>query len=496
MKFIFAVLSIIFSLELFATTSSWAEGKCDPKNNTYEGATRDFYNRGAGKEWQNKQGDWLDATLQSQGTKPFALLDVINVKKHKKTTVDVTRLAKYWQQNVIKNHGFLIQRSSGEKAIFYAKENSNTHYAPLLTVKTKYQSYHLRTLADTALDSSTYRCVNQQTKLNSYHHLLFRFDISKIKEQIVSATLSLTLVADISFAKLNVFAVEIKQPSNFKEFGLSNNYTSDEYLRNDKAVIYYEDFENDDWMNKWGVSYWNSLETTTKNNAEHFVPINNAALAITIKKGEHTGISAHYLLHNSNVAHHKKVNSAYFRYNLRLGNSWNLLTNSKLPGFAGIYGHEEYRGGWGGRRSTGQNGWSSRGIISLTLSDENPLAARSPLGSYLYHANMKYTYGDERSWNLSDLSVLKKNQWYSIEQHVQMNSIGKDDGHIKAWVNGVLVFYKKNIRFSDNPLIGIESVWLNVYHGGSATAPKDLTLYIDDIIIASKYIGSRIHSEH
>jgi hypothetical protein len=35
----------------------------------------------------------------------------------------------------------------------------------------------------------------------------------------------------------------------------------------------------------------------------------------------------------------------------------------------------------------------------------------------------------------------------------------------------------------------VESVWLNVYHGGVEKADRDLTLYIDNLVIARRYIG-------
>ena len=35
----------------------------------------------------------------------------------------------------------------------------------------------------------------------------------------------------------------------------------------------------------------------------------------------------------------------------------------------------------------------------------------------------------------------------------------------------------------------IESVWMNVYHGGTARAKSDLSLFIDNVVVARKYIG-------
>jgi hypothetical protein len=496
MKVTFFFLLVFLSNYSFGGESSWSEGKCDASKNIFEGATRDFYNRGAGKAWKNKQGDWLDAKLTPQGNKPFTKVSIKSKKKYDLVNIDGTILTKYWQRKIIPNHGFFIRRLKGDKPIFFSKDNNNSKLSPHLIIKTKLKTYNLTAIADTELSLSTYQCINSNELLNSYHNLILRFDLSHIKEEIIEANLQLTLAKDPLPSSLNIYAVNIEDNLYFKEFGLTDNYVNDESLKHDKHVFYYENFDDDQWRDKWGVSYWgSSYRITNKNEYENFIPLNKSALEITIEKGKHSGMSAHYPLSNLSGYTSQKIKSAYLRYNLQLGSNWSLSTSGKLPGFAGIYGDESYKAGWGGRKSDGTNGWSTRGMITPTLSLENTLAARTPIGSYIYHADMKYTYGDERAWNLDDISVLKNNTWYSIEQYVHMNTSGNNDGILKAWVNGVLVYSQENIRFTDNPHIGIESVWLDIYHGGSATAPKNLTLFIDDLVIASKYIGTRIHQK-
>jgi hypothetical protein len=41
----------------------------------------------------------------------------------------------------------------------------------------------------------------------------------------------------------------------------------------------------------------------------------------------------------------------------------------------------------------------------------------------------------------------------------------------------------------DVPDIRIEKIWMNVYHGGVTPSPADLHLYIDNVVIARRYIG-------
>jgi len=48
---------------------------------------------------------------------------------------------------------------------------------------------------------------------------------------------------------------------------------------------------------------------------------------------------------------------------------------------------------------------------------------------------------------------------------------------------------KNDIRMRDVNSLKIESVWLNVYLGGTWTSRSDHHLYIDNVVIARKYIG-------
>ncbi|MGH7317218.1 MAG: hypothetical protein ACREJS_13255 [Candidatus Rokuibacteriota bacterium] len=58
-----------------------------------------------------------------------------------------------------------------------------------------------------------------------------------------------------------------------------------------------------------------------------------------------------------------------------------------------------------------------------------------------------------------------------------------------VWIDGVLVFEKKDIRVRNVPAVKIDRVWMNVYHGGTAPTPRSMHLYIDNVVIARKYIG-------
>ena len=131
----------------------------------------------------------------------------------------------------------------------------------------------------------------------------------------------------------------------------------------------------------------------------------------------------------------------------------------------------------------GSDGWSARGL-SEGLKD-----GLTPVGFYCYHADMKGAYGDNWVWRDNGFTGLENNRWYCIEQQARMNTPGKNDGILRGWVDGRLVFEKTDVRMRDVPELKIETVWLNLYYGGTWTAPQDMHVYIDDVVISMRLIG-------
>jgi hypothetical protein len=178
----------------------------------------------------------------------------------------------------------------------------------------------------------------------------------------------------------------------------------------------------------------------------------------------------------------------FFRYYLRLGDDWNqTVDGGKLPGFSGTYG----KAGWGGRKVDGTDGWSARGSFGLAIPAGNPLAGLQPIGTYCYHAEMRDTYGDIWVWQRGYRGFLEKNRWYCLEQQVKLNQPERNDGLLRAWVDGRLAFEKTDIRFRTVATLKIEQVWMNVYHGGTKPSPYDQHLFLDNVVIAREYIGPR-----
>lgn len=242
-------------------------------------------------------------------------------------------------------------------------------------------------------------------------------------------------------------------------------------------VLFSSNFESDAWYEDWGLTRPpDRTQAVASDPARKFVPLRGKALRIKVEEGGHYGAS---LLFRFKRQLGKEPEEVYFRYYLRLANDWDPARGGKLPGISGTYG----RAGWGGRRVNGRDGWSARGLFG------GQRDGKTPIGFYCYHADMKGRYGSNWVWDKDRLGYLENNRWYCLEQYAKMNTPGRNDGILRGWVDGRPAFEKTDIRMRDVDTLKIEAVWINVYHGGTWAARSDDHLYIDEVVIARRYIG-------
>jgi polysaccharide lyase-like protein len=247
--------------------------------------------------------------------------------------------------------------------------------------------------------------------------------------------------------------------------------------QSDNSVIFACDFESDNWYAEWGLDQPDKhTSTVMQDSARKFEPLQDKALRIKIDNGGHYGASLPFRFKERTGQEPEEI---YFRYYLRFADDWQPERGGKLPGIAGTYG----RAGWGGRPVNGKDGWSARGLF-MGQKD-----GKTPVGFYCYHVDMKGKYGSHWVWEENDRGYLANNRWYCIEQYAKMNTPGKNDGILRAWVDGQKAFDKTDIRMRDIDALKIETIWINVYLGGLWTAKKEQHLYIDNVVISKNYIG-------
>jgi hypothetical protein len=244
-------------------------------------------------------------------------------------------------------------------------------------------------------------------------------------------------------------------------------------------VLFTCDFESPEWYREWGLEApEKGTETVASDPDLKFEPFQGRALRVRVPEGGNLGSNLHYDFAKRLGYEPEEIR---LRYCLRLADDWNpVIQGGKMPGISGTYG----RAGWGGRRVNGSDGWSARGSFGPFVN------GRTPMGFYVYHVDMRGRYGSTWYWDREGKGALENNRWYAIEQHLKLNTPGKNDGELRAWVDGELVFEKTDIRMRDVADLKIEMVWMNVYQGGAKPAENTDHLYIDNVVIAKgDYIG-------
>lgn len=474
-----------------AAVNDWAEGNQDQQ----DGATRDYYNRGGRLPWNNYLGDWKDVNGVAQGTQAYDSIIITDTNTVKTAEWDITILAKQWKVGTIQNQGVFLHPTSGSGPfLFHSREYGEVSKRPqLLITSTTSEEFVLAPEADTYMESSTYRSLGTQETLrlrngSSTNNILLRFNLDTLPNgvEIQQARLQLTTYEQYGSSDITVGAFRCSQGDSLDPAppitGLAAAYDKDTGITSHPDVFFATGFEAANWQEEWS-STSGYIDTVTEDTTLNFEPFIGKAFRGKIAEDDNYGFS---LLYKFLAEIGYEPEEIYFRYYLRLANDWNqTVQGGKMPGISGTYG----TAGWGGRPVDGTNGWSARGSFSQTIPAGNPLAAKTPLGTYCYHADMDGSYGDVWLWTKDYHAYLSTNQWHSVEQYLKMNTPGQNDGIIRAWVDGHLVFEMTDIRFRDVLTLKIEQIWMNVYHGGTIDSPYDQHLYFDNVVIAKSYIG-------
>lgn len=195
-------------------------------------------------------------------------------------------------------------------------------------------------------------------------------------------------------------------------------------------------------------------------------------LDVTIPKGQYRGLGPL-------ISTGTNPDRAWFRYYMKV-DYWPARWSGKLPGLAGLYGSS----GRGCIPSTPTNpGWSARGVYEPP-GTFGATKSQIRIGTYLYHLDQETECGDVLLW---EPGLINYGRWYCIQGAVNMNTPGRNDGAITGWVDGEMAFRQGGLRLRRvGEKVGARHFWLNIYHGGKLTAPRDLNMDIDELVFSSR----------
>lgn len=480
---VIALLNIFLLFFVFSVQASesnfdqipWTEG-----STLHVGANTKYANYSARVKWQQEGGDWCDKEGKYRGSNFYVNAPV----EDGQVILDLSLLfTEYQNKNFV--YGDVILKTNVGSIKVASKEAAKTLSQPYIYFKKHEEVEFLIPEEDTYTHPSTTRSLGSRKfiSIDNKNLALFRFKVPSSEQD--RADLHLTITGSISKdAQIEVYRSCYQPKHNQKVFkGIAAKFPLDKGIQNSKNVILFENFESRGKLhNSWTFGAKQQSLELTDQSKKYFYPMDNTALKATITKGSNAGLDLAYEFRKQN---REEPEELYFRYYVQFANNWNPRDGGKLPGLTGTYN----KAGWGGRKPNGFNGWSSRGLYLKTLSQHPLLSNKVPVGNYVYHVNQTSEYGDHIIWKEGYKGYLEKNKWYCLEQYVKLNDIGKKNGQLKAWVDGKIALNIDNLEYRKSNDLKIEKVWLNVYHGGKITAGQDISLYIDNVVIADKYIG-------
>jgi hypothetical protein len=171
-------------------------------------------------------------------------------------------------------------------------------------------------------------------------------------------------------------------------------------------------------------------------------------------------------------ADNKPLNELYLTYWVMFPPGFDFRLGGKLPGLAGGKANA------GGLKPNGQDGWSAK-----IMWREN-----GRIIDYVYFPDQAGQYGADFQWGAKPC-YFETGRWYEVCQFVKMNSPGKKDGEIKAWLDGQLALEVKEVRFRDTEDFAIDWLYFSTFFGGQGEewAPvKDEKIYFDGFVVSAK----------
>jgi len=459
---------------------------------TANGISCSFYDVQLGIPWRAGKPEWLDADSKSQGPHALATLRIAGGDTRRVQRINLSASLRAWWGGVGAQYGFLLRADSSGVMEFHSREVAEPELRPqlLLTMADGRRQY-LEPLADATLDCSTYKGLGQVPLLsfsrNNTLALRFSLPIGRAAADVKSAELILVRTrADPAPAlAIGVFALDppYARGTTPRTDGLAAAFPGDRGLDKHPDVLFVDGFDRGKVDKRWNVGPRVPAQVIESDPRLGFVPLQGPALRVRISRREQLGLDYRYRFREH---HGKEPEEIYFRYYLRLAADWlGAVEGGKLPGLAGTYG----KAGWGGRRWDGNLGWSLRGAYGIAPLRGHPAAGHVFLSTYAYHARSD-TYGESLLWADGDLAgLIAIDRWVCIEQRLRMNTPGRFDGEFMVWVDGRLALSRTDLRLRDRDDVRIEEIWMNVFHGGTAAAVADMHAYVDQIVVARRYIG-------
>ncbi len=186
---------------------------------------------------------------------------------------------------------------------------------------------------------------------------------------------------------------------------------------------------------------------------------------------------------------HERV---HLRYYLRFAPDYDQGDLNHTGGsLAGVAGNDKWAGmGGAGLRPMGDDGFSTR---LEAWKDWGRVPAPGFMFLYTYWMDMKrdrdgHYWGNMFGPEPAQRFVPDRGRWHGYELMVQVNSIGKADGELAAWIDGRLYLHEKGFRWRSSAAVTLKRFDLGLY---IHHATRENVVWFDDVVLSTGYVGTK-----
>jgi hypothetical protein len=180
----------------------------------------------------------------------------------------------------------------------------------------------------------------------------------------------------------------------------------------------------------------------------------------------------------------KKVNQACIAYDIRFSNGFDWSMGGKLPGLEGVAPGVAPGTPTGGNRA-GNAGWSGR-MMWLGPQAYSWAGPTDQAITYMYNPTQSDNYGDNVRWHRGFVA----GKWHSVKVCYHMNTVGRSNGSLLAWMDGHQVIRNTAYRYRTRSDVAVNYLLWHIFRGGDNSnwaGSTDGYVDMDNVRVTSTY---------
>ena len=176
--------------------------------------------------------------------------------------------------------------------------------------------------------------------------------------------------------------------------------------------------------------------------------------------------------------------TATMQYDVRFADGFEFSAGGKLPGYVGVApGTPPSTPAGGGSVA---HGWSGRlmWLGPRYYSWANVDGQQNMAISYIYHPGQPSQWGDNIRWGMP----FYPGRWHTVRQRHVMNTIGRADGILQAWIDGRLVVNRSDFVYRTDTAEHITHFDWSVFRGGGDVtwaSSRDGYVEVDNLLLTA-----------